>query len=91
MTIAPGWLDKKTMHINIKIVKDTSEVVYNGKLYFTREVSQLIASNKPYSTSKNILLKNEKDHDYQQFNGMRNLLKLEGGLRELRGGVLLAI
>lgn len=91
ISIAPGWLEKRTIHVNVLIMKNNNQIIYTGELYFTRKVAQLIASNKPYSTCKNIRLNNDKDVNYQQFNGSQNVFQLEGGLRELRGGIVLTM
>ncbi|XP_074605621.1 uncharacterized protein LOC141858694 [Brevipalpus obovatus] len=89
-TIIPGWAPYRTMHINVLVMLSGRDV-YAGEIYFEEKVDELVASNKPYSISRILRVSNTKDHHYLKYNGSSNVMNLTGGVRGLKGSIVLGI
>lgn len=47
-TLYPGWYDRRTPHIHVKVHID-GDVVYTGQLYFAQELNDAVATVTPYA------------------------------------------
>jgi protocatechuate 3,4-dioxygenase beta subunit len=47
-TVYPGWYDRRTNHIHVKVHVD-GDVVHTGQLYFTDDVNAAVAETDPYA------------------------------------------
>ncbi|MFE3459152.1 intradiol ring-cleavage dioxygenase [Nocardiopsis aegyptia] len=47
-TVYPGWYDRRTNHIHVKVHVD-GDVVHTGQLYFADDVNAAVAETDPYA------------------------------------------
>ena len=89
-TIYPGWYQGRALHIHLKVHEggkatgktyEGGHVSHTGQLFFPEDVTDKVATIKPYSTHNIERVRNEEDGIFQQA-GDGSIVKLTGSIEE---------
>ncbi|WP_083936233.1 intradiol ring-cleavage dioxygenase [Nocardiopsis ganjiahuensis] len=79
-TLYPGWYDRRTVHIHVK-VHVAGNAVHTGQLYFDDETNALVAAADPYAGREDPVVVNADDM-FSGTIGPENTLQVTGSPEE---------